>query len=194
MRRAPVPEQVRAYAPEFLRRLTLILFALREIVGRRLSNHPTLAHIPLVLWRRCAFAVQRATRLASRLAAGRRSRRHHPRPGRPRPATRKPVLRLPSAPLWLVRRLGWEVAGYGSQLRALLQDPNTAALLAEAPGLIRTLRPIARILGVSTLDPLGPPPPPKPPKPPRAPKISRRRALPAGRLRLDFSRPPPKIA
>ena len=58
-------------------------------------------------------------------------------------------VRLPGARGWLVRALGWEVAGFGSQLEALIAEPEMQALLARVPAAGRLLRPLCRMLGVS---------------------------------------------
>ena len=43
--------------------------------------------------------------------------------------------------------LGYEAAGYASQLTALLAEAGAAELLAQAPTAGRILRPISRMLG-----------------------------------------------
>lgn len=69
-------------------------------------------------------------------AQGARRRRHRAR------------VRLPCGRGWLVRALGWEAVAYGSQLAALLAEPEMVALLAAVPGVGRVLRPLGRMLGV----------------------------------------------
>ncbi|MDE2582040.1 MAG: hypothetical protein KGL52_10420 [Rhodospirillales bacterium] len=86
------------------------------------------------------------------------------RPARP--------LRLPRSFGWLLR-LGFEVRGSGSQLAALLNDPEMAALLAANPSLARMLRPLCRMLGLVL--PGDPPARPRRPRPPRPPRPPRRR-------------------
>ena len=56
--------------------------------------------------------------------------------------------RLPGGHGWLVRVLGWEAAGYMSQLDALLAEPAMQMLLAERANAARILRPVCRILGL----------------------------------------------
>ncbi len=51
---------------------------------------------------------------------------------------------------WLVRAAGWEAAGFGSQLRAILEQPEMVALLVAAPQAARVLRPLCRMLAVET--------------------------------------------
>ena len=67
-------------------------------------------------------------------------------------------VRLPSGRAWLLHALGWEVAGYGSQLETLLAEPAMVALLAEVPAVGRIIRPLRRMLGMA-------------PKPVRAPRV-----------------------
>lgn len=71
--------------------------------------------------------------------------------------------RVPSPALGLPRRFGWlislvpyEAAGFASQLRHLLADPEMAALLAASPRMIRLLRPLCRMLGVELTVPAIP--------------------------------------
>ncbi len=58
------------------------------------------------------------------------------------------AVRLPQGRLWLVRELGWEAAGFGCQLEALLAEPGMRAVLDAVPGVRRILQPICRMLGV----------------------------------------------
>ena len=51
---------------------------------------------------------------------------------------------------WLVREVGFEAAGFGCQLRALLETPELSALLAACPQAIRVLRPLCRMLAIET--------------------------------------------
>ena len=51
---------------------------------------------------------------------------------------------------WLVRMASWQAAGYGSQLRTVLETPEMVALLIAAPQAVAILRPLCRALGIST--------------------------------------------
>ncbi len=51
---------------------------------------------------------------------------------------------------WLVRRAGWEAAGFGCQLRAVLETPEMVALLAACPQAARVLLPLCRALAIET--------------------------------------------
>jgi hypothetical protein len=155
---APLPAPVQAFAPDFARRFALIMSALMAIVARRLPRAPRLVFLVVPLWTRINRAAQRFARLMARLGAARPSR--PPRPGRAAPRPRPPA--LPTGRGWLVRALGYEVAGCASQLEALLAEPEAVELLAQAPTAGRILRPI---LGMITLTAV-----PRKPRAPRAPK------------------------
>ncbi len=51
---------------------------------------------------------------------------------------------------WLVRVAAWEAAGFGCQLRAVLETPEMVALLAACPQAVRLLRPVCRMLAIET--------------------------------------------
>jgi hypothetical protein len=51
---------------------------------------------------------------------------------------------------WLVRDIGWEAAGFGCQLRAVLETPEMVALLSACPQAQRVLRPVCRMLAIET--------------------------------------------
>ena len=76
-------------------------------------------------------------------------------------------IRLPQGHAWIVYALGYHAAGYASQLRHLLGEPDMAEFLAANPQAVRLLRPLCRMLGVITFDPPPDPKPARAPKPPR---------------------------
>jgi hypothetical protein len=105
--------------------------------------------------------------------------------------------RLPRGRMWLVRMLGYHVAGSGSQLDHLLTDPAMAEFVAAVPSAARMLRPLCHILGISP-PALGfpPPPNPRPAKPPRQKRVAQSaiaqvyaalNALPAPEPRPDYT-------
>jgi hypothetical protein len=51
---------------------------------------------------------------------------------------------------WLIRMVGWQAAGYGSQLRAVLETPEMMALLSASPAAGRALLPVCRMLGIES--------------------------------------------
>ncbi len=180
-----------AFAPEFARRFALTLGTLLVLVAARFR---VLGPHTVPLWTHLNRAARRITRLMDRLAAGRLTLRA-PRPTGPHPIAPRPIGPHPIAPrpigpptlpgqpdrphtpgfprisAWLVRMLGYEAAGLGSQLETLLNAPETTALLAAAPSAGRTLRPLCRLLGVTLPAILQLPP--RPPRAPRAPRSPR---------------------
>jgi hypothetical protein len=124
-------------------------------------------------------------RLIARWRAGTLPKPRLPRAGQSRKASPKPT--LPTAPAWLVARVGYTAAGFGSQLQHALSDPDLAAFLAAAPQAGRLFRPLYRMLGIEPPAPLRRQPRPRParPKPPPKPKPAPFRVpLPKG-LRLS---------
>ncbi|MBC7635350.1 MAG: hypothetical protein H7251_07090 [Acetobacteraceae bacterium] len=133
-------------APELARRFAVIMAGLGALIARRFLKMPHLAGFTLLLWGRLNRAVRRFYRaLTLPPAPARAVRRQADRAddARARPVT------LPSGRGWIVRELGWAAAAYMSQLEALLAEVATRAVLADAPGAVRILRPICRMLGVS---------------------------------------------
>ena len=142
-----IPAPVSAYAPEFARRLGIILRMLAAIVARRLAREPRFIALVVPLWRRINRATRRFERLMVSLAAGRLpkpSRSGHGGPRQPNP--------LPRGRGWLVRVLGYEAAGCASQLQALLAEPEAADLLALVPAAARIIRPVGRMLDLDARD------------------------------------------
>lgn len=93
-------------------------------------------------------------RLAARFAAGRLwrvgERTQGSGTGLGRAAGRDASRALPARFGWLVRQVGWQAAGFGCQLRAVLETPEMVALLEACPQAGRTLRPVCRMLAVET--------------------------------------------
>lgn len=58
------------------------------------------------------------------------------------------VPRLPRRFAWLLPMVPYEAAGFASQLRHTLSDPEMVALLAASPRLGAVLRPLCRMLGL----------------------------------------------
>ena len=131
-------------APELIRRLGYTLFGLAALVARRFLRNPRFFALIVPLYGRLRRAVRRFERALSRPVVVRKASVAR------RAVARAPVVRLPMGKGWLVRELGWEAAGYGSQLQHLLDDPAMQAALAAVPAVGRILRPICRMLGVTT--------------------------------------------
>ena len=51
---------------------------------------------------------------------------------------------------WLVRVAGYQAAGYGSQLRHILEQPEMVDLLKASPQAARILQPVCRMLAIET--------------------------------------------
>ena len=96
------------------------------------------------------------------------------------------AIRLPRYFAWMIKFVGTEAAAIGSQLRALMEDPEMAALLAASPQMVRTLKPLCRMLGANMPPPYSPPP--RPPKGYIPPKVKVERPWkPKGRDRRPSS-------
>jgi hypothetical protein len=149
---APLPAPIQAYAPDFARRLGLILAALAAIIARRFPREPRLAALIIPLWTRINRAIGRFERLMARLAAGALPTPR--RPGAPpsgslgRTGPHRSADGLPTGRFWLIRALGHEAAACATQLEALLAEPAAAKLLAEVPAAGRIIRPLIHLLAI----------------------------------------------
>jgi hypothetical protein len=150
---APLPALVQAFAPDFARRLGLILAALAAIIARRFPRDPRLVTLIIPLCRRINRAARRFERLMARLAAGTLPKPRMPgtppsaspdRSGGSHPAADA----LPRGRFWLVRALGHEAAACATQLQALLAEPGAAEILGEVPAAGRIIRPLIRLLAI----------------------------------------------
>ena len=144
MNTSPSPLVLPDTAPELARRFAVIMAGLAALVARRFLRMPHLSGFTVLLWNRLNRAVQRFHRA---LTSPAKLRASQVRPDRVRSAH----VRLPSERGWIVRELGWEAAGYMTQLEALLAEAANRAALARAPGAARIMRPICRMLGVSAI-------------------------------------------
>ena len=186
-------------ASEVARILDAILTPLLLLINARF---PLLGTLFLPLHARINRARQRLIRLLTRLATGRYPNPRAARPGRPGGTL---PIRLPQRHAWVIGTLGYQAAGYASQLEHLLRDPATLAVLAAAPpharaAAARTLRPLCHMLGIPLPLILQPPsrpaapPKPAPEKPPRAPRLPRltaRDCMPRSTPRdMPFLHPP----
>ncbi len=121
---------------------------------------------------RIAGASRRLATILAHLAAGTfRPRPHTQKPGK---KGGPPAIYIPHRRAWLIEKLGYHMAAYTSHLEHLLRAPETQTLLATAPpealkSLGRTLRPVARLLGVDLPPELRLPPTPPRPKPIKPP-------------------------
>jgi len=142
---AALTPNLRAVTPELARRMGLILGALAAVVARRFLREPALAGLIVTLWHRLNRVARRFEQAVLR-----------PRPQRVRAkrvvVADAPVVaprpRVPGGRMWLVKVLGWEAVGHGSQLSALLAEPEMRAVLEAVPAVGRILRPVCRMLGI----------------------------------------------
>ncbi len=118
------------------------------IVGGRMN-----AAMILLVWTRIKRIEMRVLALVASIRAGRyrggwvvegRAARAQAGPRAAPPAS----LELPRSFAWLIVLVPYKAAGFASQLRYLLADPEMVALLAAAPRLGRILRPLCRMLGI----------------------------------------------
>jgi hypothetical protein len=173
VRKLPMPQaDAPAAAPappplpvaEIARRLDLTLGTLLLLIA---AQFRTLGTLTTPVWCHFAAAQVRLARLLGHLAAGRLPRPHRPRPHPRRQAARpsrpRPRPRLPSRRHgWLGHILDYNVRSAASQIQGLLRQPGVPETLAQAPGVLRTLRPLCHMLGVEL-----PPALRLPPRPPR---------------------------
>ena len=164
----PAPSQI---APESdaAADLQMVLRGLLAALGMW-GLKPVLA---LLVYRRIGPIATRIERMLHRLRAGRLWRvldRAAPR----LPTVRRPCPVAPRRFGWLVQAGGYQAAGFGSQLQAVLETPEMAALLAASPQAGRILRPLCRALAI---DLPGPPPQPNAARAMRNPR-RRRSAAP----------------
>ncbi len=133
--------------------LSAVIRGLRGAVGGWGVRGLLATALVLLLYRRLGQIGLRMERLVARFQAGRLRV-----PG-VRTVVDAPVVRAkreggvriwPHAFGWLVRAAAWEAAGFGSQLRAVLEQPEMVALLTAAPQAARVLRPLCRMLAVET--------------------------------------------
>ena len=137
-------------APELALRFGGILAGLAALVARGLLRQPKYLAVIGPLWSWLNRSVRRFGRAVARPAAARvrATAADAEAGGVAAPRVRAARLRLPARRGWLVQALGYEAAGYGSQLEALLAEPDMAAILAAMPAVGRILRPLCKMLGV----------------------------------------------
>ena len=146
----PVPPSVQ---------LSAVIRAVQGLVGGWHLRGLLSQALMVLLHRRLSEICAKMERTAARFAAGRLWRRG-PRLAAGDDAAGRPIQTLASragAALiwprrfgWLVRLGSWQAAGYGSQLRFVLEQPEMVALLAASPQAQRTLLPLCRMLAIET--------------------------------------------
>jgi hypothetical protein len=175
-------------------RLARIIDGLCVAIAARGIGGLLTAPLIFLLWGRLKRAALRVRRLAEKIAAGQTLSARPRNPAPPRPG-RPPPPRLPRGYAWLIRLVPAAAPG-ASQLRALLTDPEMAALAGDPP-MRRLVRPLCLMLGVTpppvpkrdaTLQAAAPPPSAAHPAPRPPPAVPRSAPPPAER-----GRPPPPI-
>ena len=132
--------------------LSAVLRALRSEVGGWTVRKLLSEVLALLLYRRLGEICGKIERLAARFQAGRLWRRA-PQTGGKRRAEGTPtrVARIwPGRFAWLVRAASYQAAGYGCQLRHILEQPEMVELLKASPQAARILRPVCRMLAIET--------------------------------------------
>jgi hypothetical protein len=140
-------------------RLAAIVAGLLNAVGKH-SRFGLLWVIGGLVGRRIMKARKEALELIARIEKGTLRR---PSVRREEAAARKPMdeatrqrlveqaekwRKMPRKPGWLVALVGYEAAGFGSQLSHLLQDEEMKRHLAATPRLGKALWPVCRMLGI----------------------------------------------
>jgi hypothetical protein len=148
-------------APGLAQTFALIVAGLCRTTASRIVIDRSAGPLLVRIFRRLHRLAARLTSLFARIQAGKNPR---PRAARPTtgPGRRKP--RLPDSSGWLLRLVPG-TAEYAGQVQALLDDPQTAALLEAAPQAGRILRPLCRMLALPLPDYLRRPRPPSAPPP-----------------------------
>ena len=129
---------------------TNILSDLQAAIAARAARDRALTVLLVALWGRIARMGARLERLVALWRAGKLPKARAPQIGRVSAPRAANGVRFPSAQGWLLRKLGFEVAAFGSQLQHLLTDAECTAFLAAVPQSGRILRPLLRML---TVDP-----------------------------------------
>ncbi|MBC7634663.1 MAG: hypothetical protein H7251_03575 [Acetobacteraceae bacterium] len=130
-----------------------ILSDLQAAIAVRTARDRRLTVLLVAMWARIGRMRTRLERLVAHWRAG--TRPVSRMPGTPRPAAQarakavRPI--YPIAPAWLVRRLGYDAAAFGLQLRHLLAQDECAEFLAAMPQAGRILRPLLRLLSTDPL-------------------------------------------
>ena len=131
---------------------TNILSDLQKVIAAHAARNRALTVLLVALWGRVARMRTRLERLVALWRA-----RKLPRPAAPRVRTarKRPTdgakQVFPSSLAWLTRKLGYEAAVYGSQLRHLLTDAECVAFVEACPQAARILRPLLRMLSIDPL-------------------------------------------
>ena len=135
-------------------RLALTTGPLCEALARRMSACRVLIPLLKLVWIYVRRTTTRFALLEARVARGEPPRVAPSRAGQPRTRPPRPVdppglppVRLQRGYAWLLRYVPL-VGNFGTQLQALLAEPEMAAFVAATPQAGRLLRPLCHMLGV----------------------------------------------
>ena len=130
--------------------LSAVLRALRGEVGGWTMRRMLSEALAWLLYRRLGEICGKIERLVVRFQAGRLWQRA-PRAGAGMRNAAKTGGRIwPGRFGWLVRVASYQAAGYGCQLRHVLEQPEMVELLKASPQAARILRPVCLMLAIET--------------------------------------------
>jgi len=127
-----------------------VLLALRKALGGWGLRGLLSQVLVLLVYRRLGEVCRKMEGLAARFQAGTLGRAVRPAPRAARGSAAGGPRVWPLRFGWLVRAASWQAAGYGSQLDAVLRQPEMVALLMAAPQAARVLRPVCRMLMIES--------------------------------------------
>lgn len=138
-----------ASAPSAAERFAIIIDGLCRSVAARGSAGVMAEALVWLIWRRLRRVDFLVQAMVVRFRAGTLwFRARSPRAPVVRTGVARADTHVPRAFGWLMPLMPYVAAGYASQLRHLLADPEMAALLAATPRMGRILRPLCRMLGL----------------------------------------------
>ena len=123
-----------------------ILSDLQAVIAAHAARNRALTGLLVAVWGRVARMRTRLERLVALWRAGKLPPAQAPRvrAAAARSAGARQV--FPTTRNWLSRKLGYEVVGFGSQLRHLLTEAECVAFVEACPQAGRILRPLLRML------------------------------------------------
>ncbi len=130
-------------------RLALTLDGLCKAVAARIAGGAMSELMILMIWNRVRRIEHRLLRLLARYRAGRLwTRVAAPSGGRAGTRRGEKVPVLPRDFAWLLPLVPFSAAGFASQFRVVLEEPEMVGLLAASPQARRVLAPLCRMLGI----------------------------------------------
>lgn len=148
MEPAPLPPEMSSAARALAGRLGAICLGLAALIAHAFLRNPARVAIIVPLWTRLRRTAGRFDRLLARIAHG-KDQPHAPRARASDPAApARQKIAFPAPHGWLLKDLRHEGALYTQRLASLLSEPETAALIAHSPRMLRLLRPLCHMLGV----------------------------------------------